>query len=390
MKSKNLAFICSCYPETGGVETVTGLLTDFFLEHGYSVSILALERKHSTVPKDHRHFRQIFEMPGPLNSLMNLSYIDEFIQTRNIACIFNQGVFSQIHLIASKHPQTLFINTLHCNPFWEVQKFMNSKWNSLANEQSNLLKIKTLLRHLLGLIHPNLTHPSIRRYYRKQIESADWYVVLDEAFKKELENKLYRGIPQKKILVIQNPIKLTSQQLPLKKKEVLYIGRLVYEQKRVDRLLRIWASIEEEVPDWTLEIVGDGKDRHYLEGLATSLHLKNICFKGFQEPTSFYRTASILCLTSTYEGSPMVIPEAQSYGVVPIVFGSVESLYSLIDDGMNGLIIPPFQEQAFAEELLKLIRDDKRLKFMSKNALIKVRDLDLETIGSKWLKLIEA
>ena len=382
MNSKNLAFICSGYPEPGGVETVTGLLTDFFLEQGYSVHILVLERKKGTVDANHRHIRQMVEMPGPLNSLLNLSFIQEFIRTENIGCVFNQGVFSQIHLHASEHPQTVFINTLHCNPFWEVFKFMNSKWLPLTDA-------KTLIRHVLGLIHPSLTHPFIHSFYRKQIESANWYVVLDQAFKKELEDKLYQGVPQQKIRVIPNPIKLAAPHKLPKKKEILYLGRLTYEQKRVDRLLRIWNMIEADVPDWSLQIVGDGKDREDLETLAASLHLKNVCFKGFQEPTSFYESASILCLTSTYEGSPMVIPEAQSYGTVPIVFGSVESMYSLIDDGVNGLILPPFDEQAFAEELYKLIRDEKRLAFLSENAVNKGRMLDLETIGQKWLRLLK-
>lgn len=391
LKTKNLLFICANYPNPGGVETVTGLLTDFFLAKGYSVVLLVSEGLKKTISKNHKHFHQMTEMPGPLNSEANLAFIDAFIRTNEIACVFNQGVFSQVYLHASLHSNTLFINTLHSRPFWEVHKFMNSNWSDmLALQSGGLQKAKTLFRYLLGFIHPDLTHPHIHRFYREQIEKADWYVVLDEAFKKELEFKLYQGVPQPKIRVIPNPLNHPVKQRVPKQKHVLYIGRLTAEPKRVDRLLRIWASIEHQIPDWTLQIVGDGEERVNLERLAASLQLKTVCFKGFQSPGPYYQAASILCLTSTYEGAPMVISEAQSYGTVPIVFGSVESMYSLIDDGMNGLIIPPFDEKAFAVELLKLIQDKNRLKGLADNALAKVKDLNVESIGQKWLTLLEA
>lgn len=390
MNTKNMLFICANYPEPGGVETVTGLLADFFLGQDWKVNILILRDIHSTATDNHRHAGLLVEMPGPLNSPSNLSFIDAFIRANKIVCVFNQGVFSQIYLNASKHPHTKFVNTLHSRPFWEVYEFMHRGWEVKAGTRKDLLgQAKIQIRHLLGLIHPDWSHPNIKRFYRLQIESVHAYVVLDEAFKKELEVKLYQGVPQPKIQVIPNPLQSGARRQVPKKREVLYIGRLKGEPKRVDRLLRIWSDIEEQVPEWSLIIVGDGEDRTHLEQMARTLQLKHCHFKGFQEPTPYYQTASILCLTSTYEGSPMVITEAQSYGAVPLVFGSVESMYSLIDDGMNGIIVPPFDEKAFADDLYRLIRDEKRLAYLSENALNKVKDLDLDTIGQKWMRLLK-
>jgi len=388
--SDKILFICSNYPAPGGVETVTGLLADFFIARGYQQYILVLEGHNKALFENHRHALLMTEMPGPLNAPRNIDYINDFIGNNEITCVFNQGVFTQIHLSATQHPKTVFINTLHSRPFWEIHQFVNSKWSDLLAAQPDyLLKAKTLFRCLMGLIHPDLTHPNIRRFYRQQIEKADWYVVLDDAFKKELEFKLYKGCPQTNIRVIPNPLIHNNPSIPIKQKQVLYIGRLTAEPKRVDRLLRIWSMVEEKAPGWSLQIVGDGEQRLHLENTATQLGLKNVAFKGYQDPTPFYQRASILCLTSTYEGSPMVIPEAQSFGVVPLVFGSVESMYSLIDDDMNGIILSPFDENAFAEELLKLIQDPRRLAYMSENAISKVKDLTVERIGQEWLDLLE-
>jgi glycosyltransferase involved in cell wall biosynthesis len=382
MKSKNLAFICAHYPQMGGVETVTGLLTDYFLSTGYSVSILTLRPIGQAIAESHKHASLLVEMPGPMNSPSNLDFLDAFVESRNIACVFNQGVFSTCYLRASKHPDTLFVNTLHSNPFWEVQKFMNSAWLPFSN-------VKTLLRHLLGLVHPRLSHPFIRSYYRKQIESSDWYVVLDASFKAELEKTLYKGVPQTKIQVMPNPIHLPATSIGEKKNDVLYVGRLAREQKRVDRMLRIWNAIEPLVPDWTLRIVGDGPDRNALEKMAEKLGLRQVSFEGLQDPVPFYEKAALLCLTSSYEGSPMVLPEAQSRGVVPIVFGSVSSFHNLLDDGLNGCIVEAFDEKAYSATLLKLIQDEKRRSEMSENAKRKVEVLELEQIGPKWLHLLE-
>jgi glycosyltransferase involved in cell wall biosynthesis len=366
----------------GGVETVTGLLTDFFLSRGYAVSILTLCPIGQANAESHKHASLLVEMPGPMNSAMNLDFLDDFLETRNIAYVFNQGVFSTCYLRSSKHPETLFVNTLHSNPFWEVQKFMNSPWLPYTT-------LKTLVRHLLGLVHSRLTHPFIHSYYRKQIEFSDWYVVLDPSFKKELEKTLYKGVPQSKIQVMPNPILLPAPSHATKKNDVLYVGRLAREQKRVDRLLRIWNTIEPLVPDWTLRIVGDGPDRNALEQMAEKLGLKQVSFEGLQDPVPYYEKAALLCLTSSYEGSPMVLPEAQSRGVVPIVFGSVSSFHNLLDDGLNGCIVEAFDEKAYSATLLKLIKDEKRRSEMSENAKRKVDVLELEQIGSKWLHLLE-
>lgn len=389
-KTDKILFICSNYPEHGGVEAVTGLLADFFIAKGSSINIMVLEGPKRGIYDDHKHAQWMTQMPGPVNTPRNLAFITDYIRSNKITCVFNQGVYTQIHLNAAQLGNTKIINTLHSRPFWEVHHFVNSKWSDLLSAQnSNQLKAKTLFRCLLGLVRPELTHPKIKQFYRQQIEMADWYVVLDDAYKKELELKLYQGKPQSKIRVIPNPLVHSTLAKPNKQKQVLFIGRLTAEPKRVDRLLRIWSNIEEHIPGWSMQIVGDGPERSHLERISADHGLKNVVFRGFQESTPFYQSASILCLTSTYEGSPMVIPEAQSFGVVPLVFGSVESMYSLIDDGTNGIILPPFDENAFAEELLKLIQDPKRLAYMSENAVSKVKNLTVERIGQVWLDLLK-
>ena len=104
------------------------------------------------------------------------------------------------------------------------------------------------------------------------------------------------------------------------------------------RILQTWALLEQRYPDWRLTIVGDGPDRVNLENQVFESQLENVSFEGFQNPRGYYERASILLLTSEFEGFPLVLPECMSFGVVPAVYGSYSAVYDIVEDGKNGLI----------------------------------------------------
>ena len=79
---------------------------------------------------------------------------------------------------------------------------------------------------------------------------------------------------------IKNPTKLVAQTNPIttegqvfthdldsshKEKEIIYVGRLDFVQKRVYRVIDTWKYLENRFPEWQLTIVGDGDDRNNLE-----------------------------------------------------------------------------------------------------------------------------
>ena len=94
-----------------------------------------------------------------------------------------------------------------------------------------------------------------------------------------------------------------------------------------------------------------------MEKALIKVHWKNILedmifnvfvSKGFQvsPPIQHYKEASIFLLTSDLEGFGLVVIESMSYGVVPVVYGSYEAIYDIIDNGKSGLITPiPYNSQ---------------------------------------------
>lgn len=153
-------------------------------------------------------------------------------------------------------------------------------------------------------------------------------------------------------------------------------------------MLETWSLIENEYSDWKLTIVGDGPERKNLEHLAQNLNLLNVSFKGFQSPIQYYKRASILLLTSEYEGFPLVLPECMSLGVVPVVYGSYSAVYDIISDGKDGIVVPfskdGFHAENMAEKLSFVMSNERQRIDMAANAINKSHNYSIDAIYWQW------
>ena len=131
--------------------------------------------------------------------------------------------------------------------------------------------------HFNYYISPN----KLVKYARKlAAEHADCVVVLG---KNDLNNYLTQYKHCKNVTYIYNPIAVdTSESTPLTQKRAIAVGRLS-RQKGFDMLVEAWALIEKEVPDWKLDIYGQGPLQKELQGQIDGLGLRNIELKGFSD-----------------------------------------------------------------------------------------------------------
>ena len=232
-----------------------------------------------------------------------------------------------------------------------------------------------------------ITSASMRYIYR----NSDRFMVLSQSFISHFENFTGKRNAQK-LIVQTNPvtIKQPSETLDLndKQKEVTYVGRLDYNQKRTYRIIETWALLEDRIPDWRLTIVGDGPERENLERLTRDLNLQHVRFEGFQRPEPYYKRASILILTSEYEGFPLVLAECMSFGVVPVVYGSYSAVYDIIKDGENGLIVKPqngeFKAEAMAKALEQAMTDEDKRHDMAEKSIATSQNYSLDVIYKQW------
>lgn len=178
-----------------------------------------------------------------------------------------------------------------------------------------------------------------------------------------------------------------------KLKEIIYVGRLDFVQKRVYRVIDTWNYLEDRFPDWHLTIVGDGEDRENLENHVNCLGLKHVSFEGFQKPIEYYKRASILLLTSDFEGFPLVLAECMSFGVIPAVYNSYSAVGDIIDDGKDGVVIPyhkdGYQADKAADMVAQIMGDDAKREQMALAAVEKSKEYSVEKIYEEWKKVLE-
>ena len=116
-------------------------------------------------------------------------------------------------------------------------------------------------------------------------------------------------------------------------------------------------------------------------------------FIDFSSPELYYSKSKIFLLTSDFEGFPLVLCEAMTYGVVPIVYNTFEAATDIIDNNKSGVLINNYNdwnksENEFINKITLLMNDDFLLAKMSENAMIKASDYSIEKIMMHWKNLI--
>ncbi len=214
------------------------------------------------------------------------------------------------------------------------------------------------------------------------VRKYDRFVVLTE------EDKPNWG-PMETIRVIANPVFLGPDgPAPLDTKTVTSVGRYCH-QKGFERLIEAWGLITRKT-GWTLRIVGDGELRPEMERQIASLGLQESVLLGRNsDMAGVYRNASVLAVSSRYEGLSMALVESQTFGVPAVSFDCKCGPREIIRDGENGFLVPEGDVRGLAEALQKLIDDDGLRIRMGLSAYGGAGRWSPEVIMPQWIRLFE-
>lgn len=207
---------------------------------------------------------------------------------------------------------------------------------------------------------------------------------------KEDKERNWKG--WKNVVVIPNPITRSDYVFSdCGSKKAIAAGRLV-PQKNFKSLIRVWSRVVELHPDWILEIWGDGVQEEMLLGMIKNLRLKEKVFlKGFTSDLLHeMETASIFLLSSEFEGFPLVLIEAMSVGLPVVSYACPTGPRDIIEDGKNGFLIQPNDEEEFANKVCRLIEDTELRVKMGKNALRTSENYQMEKIIDMWMDLFHS
>lgn len=169
----------------------------------------------------------------------------------------------------------------------------------------------------------------------------------------------------------------------------LNIGRLVWD-KAHDVLLDAFALLGDELEEWQLAVVGDGRMRDALKAQAGSLGVSGrVHWYGVvQDPHAFYHAANIFVLPSRVEGTPNALLEAMSCGLPVIVSDGAPGPLELVEDGVNGLVVPVNDAVALASALCRLASDGELRSRLGEAARERVSEYDLPRALAAWESIV--
>ena len=370
----------------GGVERVTLLLSGELQKRGHNIIFLSVgPHEWNETKTEDQGFEQIYM---PLSMPAFKEKYDKLIDDYKISIVFFQGihptVLETLDLTGSmvKKIVTLHMNPYSISPFEKYIKRI-TPWRSLT--------FKGKLYKLLALSSPGsfrkINNRRIELKFNKIMESADKFVVLSEKFVSRIlqfSPKLNRG----KLGAINNPntfIPTDNDESNEKKNIVLFVGRLSNPQKNVTGFIDVWKEFSVNNPGWEAIVVGDGEDREYIIKYAGRKKVERLSFEGNRKNIEdYYKQSKILCMTSTYEGWGMVLPEAMAYGCVPVAYNSFDSITDIIDSGENGILIKPFDIEEMAAALGLLASDENMRKAMAASGKEKINQFNVNKIVDQW------
>jgi glycosyltransferase involved in cell wall biosynthesis len=190
------------------------------------------------------------------------------------------------------------------------------------------------------------------------------------------------GVPAARLTVVPNP----APELPtlpsrdearatfgLEGPAVATAGRLTAQKSLGDALQAI-----ARVPGVALLVLGDGPERAALERESASLGISDrVRFLGAgtrDDVLTLFRAADAMLVTSAWENLPHTVLEALAVGT-PVIATAVGGIPEVVDDGVNGLLVPAHDVAAIARAVDRVVHDDALRRALATAAPESVEEL---------------
>lgn len=390
----NILFIgrLPAIPFLGGVERVTDLLTKLFIQEGYHVVHLVLEPFECQ--KEYVYQCKQYNFSKGLGYSIG-DYYRRILEDEKIDIVINQlpidGISDFIYDY-SKEKKIITIGIIHSTIFFGFESYRYhyfSKVNSVKSFFLNLIKVTTY--PWLFFLLKSYKIWKLKCRYQKLYEKIDSLVFLSESYVEQFREIFGSMFSKVTAIPNVNSYMADNNSLLCKKKQILYIGRIDRDQKRVDRIIKIWKKISTKFPDWNLVLAGDGDQKDQLVKFVENKHIPRVSFVGqVNNPVEFYKESSILLMTSNFEGFPMVLNESMKFGCVPIAYNSFSALKDIVGSVDESLIIEPFKESAYIKEMTLLMSNNEYLKKLSLSSIENSKQYDAKSVMKLWMDLFKS
>jgi glycosyltransferase involved in cell wall biosynthesis len=361
-KAKHIALLCSRLDMPGGIERAVINTAELLASHGHRVSLLILDQTPESffpIRKDITiiHRKLSFGITNEGNVFTRkIRLLSDVLQLRKILrewqpdlVISTEYPYTVAAVLAGIRKKTSLVSWEHHHHAWLTK---NRFWNWLYEQ----------------------AYPKLHAIVCLTNREAEWYSRYAPTY------------------VIPNSSDNNSGRLSsLLQKRILSIGWLI-PRKGIDLLLTAAATLLNEFPDWEWKLIGKGEMKNDVLAFIQKNKLDNRMI--LQEPEDpdldqEYLHSSLLVLTSRSEALPMVLIEAQSYGIPCVSFDCPSGPSDIIIDSATGFLVEKENTEQLVERIRTLIKDEScRLK-MGEAAADNAKRFTGTEIYKQWEKLID-
>lgn len=359
---------------SGGAERVVSLLANKMVELGHQVEIICLKFNDIYYQTDSR-VKVTLAMQQTENRLTELFWLRKYVkkQKPDVVMPFTEGVycFTILSLLGTGIP-IIASERLDPAAMSPIRKFLKR----LLLPYADWLVVQT---------------QSIKDYFPKSIQkkTSIIYNPVNEAVFKSPDGLQVQGANAASSVQSSNTLMEGMGQDKLKLNRIISVGRL-YPQKNQEMMIRAFAKVVDKFPDWQLVIYGEGPLRAELEFLVSGFKLQErVLLPGRTENViEELRKSKIFCMSSDYEGMSNSMIEAVCVGL-PIATTDVSGVKELVENGVNGVIIPCGDVDRLSTSFGELMDNGQLIEEYSKNSYAKRELFRIDSIVEQWEKLIQ-
>ena len=228
----------------------------------------------------------------------------------------------------------------------------------------------------------------LARDLRRRYRSLDALAVLTEDDRRDYEAALGGAT---RVVRLPNAVPpLGGERADPASRIAVAAGRL-NSQKGFDLLIEAWKPVAEAHPDWQLRIYGRGLHREALKRQARDAGLAGqvLLLGATRDLGSALASGSVFVLSSRFEGFGIVVVEAMSKGLAVVSFDCPRGPGEIIDDGRDGVLVPPGDVPALSRALLDVVGDEEKRRVLGTAALETARRYDPAAVGKSWVTLMD-
>ncbi|MDB5284145.1 MAG: glycosyltransferase, partial [Bacteroidota bacterium] len=212
------------------------------------------------------------------------------------------------------------------------------------------------------------------------------------AYSKTASEKLFH--PKKPIVNIHYGIPFIEAPIKERDKDLIVFAGSLVPKKGVIQLVQAAGKLYVDGIRFKLRLYG--KEAPY-EGATMSEYLRSIMPKGMEDDVIFYGHVDRQVFFDAYSHCTMAVFPSQweSFGLTPIeammhgcavIHTTIPTGYELIDDGINGLLVDPYDVNVLSEKMRLLLTDETLRKKLGENGIVKVKNtFTLDVMCNKLL-----